>query len=115
MSYQIEQTNKTNQFSPVVQTLFNNSTGYLIDVMIYGNIPNEFETSHYDKSQSYIAFVTFGNNYSKCTISWNLKAKDIEQHYGLLIDYMNKNEKEIKDVALKAFTKAYPVFGKSWA
>lgn len=115
MSYQETQFNNT-KFQAVVKSRFqHNPRSFLVDVLIYGKFPSEFQTAHYDKSINYIAFVSFADNYSRCSISWNLDPKKLE-NYKMLHDYMENNEKEIINTAIKAFKQECPSLqpNKSW-
>lgn len=116
MSYSIN-VNTNNKFRAVCSPAkkINSPEDFIIDVQIYGGFPPELQTSHYDKSLNYVAFVAFSDNYSNCTVSWNLEPKNAE-HYNFLFDYIETNKKEIIDTAIKAFKERYPTFqpNKAW-
>jgi len=88
----------------------NTSEKFLIDVLIYGELPAGVVTAHYDKTENYVAFVAFNNSYPKCTINWNISP--LSRAY----DYIKQNEKEIIDTAIKVFKATYPTYQpeKTW-
>ena len=89
----------------------NTSERFLIDVLIYGELPAGLETAHYDKTENYVAFVSFLNTNAKYSINWNISP--VSHAY---YDYIKQNEKEIIDTAIKVFKARYPSYQpeKNW-
>jgi hypothetical protein len=92
-----------------------NKLGFLIDVLIFDH-RNSFDTVHYDKTQKYIAFISFASSYYNCTINWNITCKDDFTDMDECIEYKKKYKDTIIEIAITAFNNTYSAFQpeKTW-
>jgi len=97
-------------FTAVAQEVVSQSSqvGFVVDVSIYDNeLPSTLKFKHSDTTHTYVAFVTFGKNYRRCTVSWNIEAKnplDGDSEY----DYYDQHKAAIIDLAIDTFKKKFP-------
>lgn len=106
------------KFTAVAQEVVSQSSqvGFVVDVSIYDNeLPDTLKFKHCDTTHKYVAFVTFGENYCRCTVSWNVKAKnslDVDSEY----DYIDQHKDAIIDSAIEIFKNKFPDYQpeKSW-
>lgn len=95
-------------FTTVLSECYPNNSPerFLVDIKVYAQLPSTLTTTHFDKKENYIAFVTFCDSYTRCNVSWNIKSKDPNDFDS---DYYYKEQYEgpIIDLAIDTFKKRF--------
>jgi hypothetical protein len=104
---------------------------FVIDIQIYDTLPPELTIQHFDKSNKYVALVTFQNDNETYVIDWNIKVNidlslnvepgseediKIKRFFDVEANYIKNNEEKIITSAIIKFKQTYPSFqpGKKW-
>jgi hypothetical protein len=91
---------------------------FIIDAYIYDeNYPVDLQPRHHDKSNKYVATITFAYNNDKYFLRWNLEPKVInKEQFHILQKYKSDNEETIITTAITKFKETYKHLrpDKSW-